>query len=112
MLTEIYPHRSDSHHRLPVRHTLAAPEHAAYPRNELTWREGLGHVVIGAELEADDAIDLVVARSHEQDRGPVVLGAHPAAQFDAVDAGQSDIQDHRRRLQSAHRVQAAEPVAL
>src|SRR5664279_1909319 len=45
-----------------------APQDAAHARDELARRERLGDVVVGAELEADDAIDLVAARGEKEDR--------------------------------------------
>src|SRR4051794_4821146 len=40
----------------------------ADPRDELAWAEGLGHVVVAADLEAENAVDLFVPRGPEQDR--------------------------------------------
>ena len=38
------------------------------PRDELGRRERLGEVVVGAELEAEHAVDLAVARGQEDHR--------------------------------------------
>ena len=48
-------------------------------------RERLGDVVVGAELEPDDAVVLVAARG-EHDHRNRRLGAEPPADLDAVDA--------------------------
>ena len=47
---------------------LGAAQHGAHPGDELPGAEGLDHVVVGAELEADDAVGLVVARREHDDR--------------------------------------------
>jgi hypothetical protein len=46
----------------------AAPQDGAHARQQLARGEGLGDVVVGAELEADHAVDLVAARSEEEHR--------------------------------------------
>ena len=38
-----------------------AAQHRAHPREQLAHLEGLGQVVVGAELEADDAVDLLAS---------------------------------------------------
>jgi hypothetical protein len=65
------------------------------PGHELTRGEGLGHVVVGTEFEAEHPVDLVVARREHDDRqvGP---GPHPAAHLEPVDrAGQTEIEDQQ-----------------
>ena len=47
---------------------LAAPQDGLHPGDDLARRERLGDVVVGAELEAEDAVDLAVARGEEQHR--------------------------------------------
>src|SRR5262249_49690123 len=54
---------------------LAAPgpwpgpaQHRADPGEQLSQREGLGHVVVGAQLEAEYAIHLLSARGEHDDR--------------------------------------------
>src|SRR5262245_32070266 len=44
-----------------------AAQHGAHPGDELPRAEGLRDVVISAELETDDAVDLVVFRRQEDD---------------------------------------------
>ena len=53
---------------------------------QLTRRERLRHVVVRADLEADDAVELLVASGEHHDRH-VRLGAHPPADLEAVDPG-------------------------
>ena len=45
-----------------------APQHVAHPRRQLARRERLDDVVVGAELEADDAVDLVGAGGEQDHR--------------------------------------------
>ena len=69
------------------------------PAHQLAQPERLGQVVVGAELEADDLVDLVVARGQDQDRHLGAGGAHAAQDLEAVDAGQADVEDDEvRRL--------------
>ena len=67
------------------------------PAHQLAQAERLGQVVVGAELEADDLVDLVVARRQDQDRHLGAGGADAAQHLEAVDAGQADVEDHEVR---------------
>ena len=96
---------------------LAATQDRLHPSDDLARAEGLGHVVIGAQLQAEDPIDLAVPGSEEQ-HGHAAARPDPAAHLEAVDVGQTDVEhDHRRPLlldefQSAPamvRLQDAEP---
>ena len=66
--------------------------------DQLARRERLGDVVVGAELQPEDAIELAVAggeQQHRDTRGVCPAGAHPeaAADVEAVDgARQSDVE--------------------
>ena len=55
-----------------------------HPRHQLAGRERLDQVVVGAELEAEDAVDLVVAGREEED-GHRAAGADLAADVVAVE---------------------------
>ena len=55
-------------------------------RHQLAHRERLAQVVVGANLEAEHAIELLFARRHEDDRQRLRARAQPAAQLQAVDA--------------------------
>jgi hypothetical protein len=70
--------------------------HAAHARDQLARRERLGDVVVGAELEADDAVDLVAARGQEDDRHLARL-ANPLEDLEAARIGQADVEDDQRR---------------
>ena len=72
---------------------LGAPEDRLHPRNELAWREGLREVVVGADLEPDDAVRLLVARGEHQDRHLRLL-PHRPADVEAVHPRQPDVEQH------------------
>ena len=91
-------HRADG-----VRALLAlgpsGPAHAGLdPGHELAGAERLGDVVVGSQLEAEHAVDLVVASGAEEDRRPVAVGPQPAADLDPVQAGQPDVEHHGDRV--------------
>jgi len=68
-----------------------------HPRDELPGIERLRHVVVGADLEPDDLVDVLVARGQHQDRDVGALAQAPA-DLDAVDVGQHQVEDDQRRL--------------
>lgn len=59
---------------------------------ELTSVEGLGEVVVGTHLETDDAIDVFAAGGEEED-GVGGGGADALEDFEAVDAGEHDVEE-------------------
>src|SRR3954447_4642336 len=68
------------------------------PQRELLQRERLGDVVVAAADEAGDAVVLRVARGEEDHRHEVARGAQPAADLEAVDVGEHDVEhDEVRR---------------
>ena len=52
----------------------ARAQHRLDPGHQLAGGVGLGHVVVGAELEAEHPVDLVVAGRHQDHRRPVARG--------------------------------------
>ena len=81
-----------------------AAEDALHARDELAGVEGLRQVVVGADLEPDDLVDILVAGGQHQDRHVRSL-AHAAADLDAVHVGQVEIEDDQRRHLGGDRVQ-------
>ena len=70
------------------------PQHGVDPGKQFAGGEGLGQVVVGAHLQADDAVGLVVARGeHQHRRGLVLADAQLAAEQQAVVAGHHDVED-------------------
>jgi len=64
-----------------------SPQDRADAREQLARHEGLGQVVVGAHLEADDAVHVLAARGQHQDGGVGVCAAgraQVAAQAEAV----------------------------
>ena len=58
--------------------------HRADAGEQLAEAERLDHVVVRAELEADDPVDLVATRGHHDDRD-LRTRAEPAAHLEAVE---------------------------
>ena len=76
---------------------LATTQHGLHARHEFPHGERLGHVVVGADLETDHAVDFIVAgRQHQQRHStrPANLAAH----VEAVHAGKHEVQHHQVRL--------------
>ena len=69
-----------------------AAQDGLQPRHQLARLEGLGQVVVGAELQADDAVHDLAARGEHDDR-QVALLADGAAQLEAVHLGQHHVED-------------------
>ena len=70
-----------------------APAHQrADPRQQLLALERLDEVVVGAAVESLDAVVGLGARGEDQDRD-VALGAQPAADLDAVEPRQAEVED-------------------
>ena len=77
---------------------------------QLAHRERLGHVVVGADAEADQHVGLVVPRGEHQHRHRP-LGLHPAADLQAVEAGQHDVEDQQVGLPGLGGVHGGRAVA-
>ena len=73
-----------------------AAQHALDARDELPRVERLRQVVVGADLEPDDLVDVLVAGGQHQDRDVRGL-AHAPADLDPVDVGQHQVEDDQRR---------------
>ena len=70
-------------------------EDALHARDELTRVERLRHVVVGADLESDDLVDVLVTRREHEDRDVRGL-ANPPAELDAVAVRQVEVEDDER----------------
>ena len=64
-------------------------QHRPHAGQQLAQRERLGHVVVGAQLEAAHAIDLLAARGEHDDRHVDARGAQLAAHVPAATAAAS-----------------------
>ena len=74
---------------------LAAPHQRPQPREQLGELERLGHVVVGAEVEAIDAVGDTVAGGQHQDRRPAAAPAQPCAGVEPVHVGQPQVEHDR-----------------
>ena len=76
--------------------TLRAAHQGADARDELVGAERLGQVVVGADVEPDDAVGLFGACGHhdDRDRRRRGVGAKRAAHLQPAHAGQHDVEDH------------------
>ena len=73
----------------------AAAAERAQPRDELGERERLDEVVVGAAVEAGDAVLDRVARGEHEHGRPDAVVAQAAADLEAVDAGQHHVEHDR-----------------
>ena len=64
---------------------------------ELVDAEGLGQIVVGAEVESLDLAALVGTAGEHDDRHGRALFPQAADDLEAVDAGQAEIEDHHDR---------------
>src|SRR6478609_4104323 len=77
---------------------LRAAEDRLHSGDELARREGLRQVVVGADLETDDTVRLLVTRREHEDRH-LRLRANLATDVEAVLPRQADVeQDHPYRV--------------
>jgi hypothetical protein len=69
------------------------PEDRIHPGDQFARAERLCHVVVAADLEAEDAIDFLVARRQKQDRR---IGIFPdlAADFQSIHLRHADVEHH------------------
>ncbi|GAO25994.1 hypothetical protein ALISP_5814 [Alicycliphilus sp. B1] len=77
---------------------LAPAQDGAYAREQLAWLEGLGQVVVGADLQADHAVHGVALGGEHQHRhlgGRARQRAYAPAHLQAVHVGQHQVQDHQ-----------------
>ena len=79
----------------------------AHARDEFVGAERLGDVVVGAELEPDDAVGLFGAGGQHDDRqgGRGRIGAERTADLEAVEAREHQIEQQEIRLAAPQRRQ-------
>ena len=70
------------------------PQHRLDARHELARIERLREVVVGADFEPDDAVDVVAFRGQHDDRHVFVAAAQPPADRQTVLARQHEVEDH------------------
>jgi hypothetical protein len=81
---------AETAHRLGI--GGGAAEQGADAGAELTGTERLGHVIVGAEIEAHDFFGLLSFRGQHEDRGADLVAPQVAADLEAVLARQHDVE--------------------
>ena len=95
---------AEAHRLQPLGVALGAAQHGADAGDHLGRAERLDHVVVGAQLEAHDAVELAAAGG-EHDHGHVVLALQLAAHVAAVAVGQVQVQQHQVGLDPVGQLQ-------
>ena len=72
-----------------------APGERPQAGGQLGEGKGFDQVVVGAGVETGDAVGDAIARGQQQDRRLDARRAQPAADLEAVDAGQHDVEHDR-----------------
>ena len=96
--------------RLLVRLHVGPAQYRLDAAHEFAGRERLGHVVVCAELESEDAVDLVAARGQHDDRD-VGLSAQIAGDVESGLARKHDVENDKIRLHLGEDELAARGVA-
>ncbi len=86
---------------------VAAPDQRAGARFQLGQGEGLGEVVVGTEVQAAHAVFHGAMRGQDQHRHRVAPLAQAPQHFQAVQAGQADIEDGQRVILRGEQVVGA-----
>ena len=97
--------RLDLEHEVAEREHLrrrrSASEQRAHTREQLLGRERLHEVVVGARVQARDAVLDSVARGQKQDRQRKPLGPQAPAHREPVEPGQADVEHDEVRRPTA-----------
>ena len=80
------------------RRALPAPKHGPDARQQLAKTEGLGQVVVGAKLEPDHPVDLVISMTGGDDHGDVGMRADLPQQVEPIFLAETQIEDHKARF--------------
>ena len=90
---------------------LGPAQHGVDPREQLGERERLGDVVVGAEPQRGDLVELVLARRQHDHRDQVVGGAQRGEHLQPVLPGQVDVEQDQPEVLDLGLGQRVEPVA-
>ena len=66
-------------------------------------------IIVGANLQTHDAVHVLAARGKQQDRNPRFV-AQPPQHFEAIQAGQHDVEHHQQKVSIQRHLQAASSV--
>lgn len=89
-----------------ARERVDAPQQRLHARDQLQHRERLREVIVGAEFEAENPVHLARARARDDDRRVARHRAGAPADFEAVDAGQHQIENQRVPVSLLEQTQA------
>ena len=89
-----------------------SPEHGTDTRHELARLERLRHVVVGADLEAGDAVDQVVARGQHHHRRGAARGPELAQDLEPGSTWKHHVEDDQVRCQRQRSSQGTLAVGL
>src|SRR5260221_7574195 len=81
-------------HAPAIRFHLRAPQDCFHPRRKLAGIKWLWKIIIGAKLQAHNAVHILAARGKHEHRNPAT-GAEALENFKTVHARQHDIQDNQ-----------------
>jgi hypothetical protein len=87
---------------------LVAPENGAHASHQFPRVERLGQIIVGAQIQADDAVHVVGAGRQHEHRHTALLAQLPQ-NLEAVHAGQHDVQDHQAETAVQGALQPAAP---
>ena len=94
---------------LAVRLGPVAAERHLDARHQFADGEGLGEVVVGAEVEPGDLVSLGVPRGDDDD-GDLRLAPDDAEHVEAGEAGEHQVEDHQIRTGAAELFEPRDPV--
>src|SRR5205814_9955229 len=80
---------------LSLRQRIDATQQRFHTRDQLANAERFGEVVVGADLESDDAIDFRRTRGEHQDRRVSLARAHTSRDLETVDGWKHDVEDEQ-----------------
>ncbi|MNL31347.1 hypothetical protein D3C87_1531310 [compost metagenome] len=89
---------------------LAAAQQGLDAGDQLAEAEGLDQVVVGADLEADDAVDLLALGGEHDDGDVVLLAAQKAADLEAAQLGQHEVQNDQVGLRELDLLEGLLPI--
>ncbi len=82
------------------------------PGHELPHGKRLAQVVVGAELETENAVELLVPRGQEHDGDRLRQGSQTPAQLESVHPGHDDVEDHEIGEAGLERLPGGEAVGV
>jgi hypothetical protein len=74
---------------------LPAPQDRFDARHQFVWVERLGQVIIGAKLQAQDLIDILIPGGQHQDRSRILRSPQTTANLEAIQFREHDVQHNQ-----------------